>query len=189
MISSESWLQRSKRGLAGWHLNPSMGPVVVDTNVGLVANGEAGQASATCVRTCLTRLQEIVAEGQVVLDSAHLILDEYLKQKPHGFPQGPGDLFFVWANDNQANPERCRVVTITPLENDPRGFAEFPDDPELAAFDQDDRKFVAVAIASPEAVPILEAVDIKWWAFREPLARHGVEVEFLCPEMMDKQGG
>ena len=33
--------------------------VVVDTNVVVVANGNSEQASATCVLTCIKRLQQI----------------------------------------------------------------------------------------------------------------------------------
>ena len=165
-----------------------MAPVVVDTNVALVANGAAHQASAACMLKCLQQLQEIVAGGQVILDSAHSILDEYLKQKPHGFPQGPGDLFIVWVDDNQANTSRCKVVPVTPLANDPRAFDEFPGDPALTSFDRDDRKFVAVARASPDGPPILNAADTGWWPFRETLARYGVRVEFLCPELMPTEG-
>lgn len=73
-------------------------------------------------------------------------------------------------------------MTLTP---DPdRGFREFPDDPELAGFDWDDRKFVAVALAVGADPAILNASDTDWWLGREGLERHGVQVVFLCPELM-----
>jgi hypothetical protein len=124
----------------------------------------------------------------VLLDDAGLILDEYLKQKPHGFPQGPGDAFLVWVYDNQANSAHIRVVPVTLLDGDQRGFAEFPDDPELLAFDNDDRKFVAVAVASGDAPSILNATDTDWWIHRDALARHGVRITFLCPQLMNDEG-
>ena len=69
--------------------------------------------------------------------------------------------------------------------NDARGFEEFPGAPSLAGFDMDDRKFVAVALASGTGPEILNASDTDWWDFREPLERHGVRVNFLCPELME----
>lgn len=159
--------------------------MIVDTNVGIVANGNTPQASPACVLTCVQRLRAIVGGDRVVLDGAHLILDEYLKQRPHGSPRGTGDAFFVWVNDNQANEEHCLVAPVTVLDNDPRGFEEFPDDPELAKFDSDDRKFIAAAIGSGIAPPILEASDTKWWAFRERFAMYGVVVDFVCPDLME----
>lgn len=158
--------------------------VVVDTNVALTANGEAGQAGPQCVLRCLQELAATMNERRVLLDDAGLVLHEYLKQKPHGFPQGPGDAFLVWVYDNQSNPEHTRVVPVTPLNGDPQAFAEFPDDAELVGFDQDDRKFVAVALASGNSPLILNATDTDWWVYREALVRNGVRVEFLCPHLM-----
>jgi hypothetical protein len=122
----------------------------------------------------------------VLLDEGGLILQEYLKQKPHGFPRGPGDAFLVWVCDNQANPAHIRGVPVTPLWDNPRGFAEFPDDAELTKFHQKDRKFVAVALASGVAPTILNATDTDWWPYREALARHNVHVQFICPELMTR---
>lgn len=62
---------------------------------------------------------------------------------------------------------------------------DFPDDEMLAGFDRDDRKFVAVAIASGESPPILNASDTDWHDHRQALSRHGVAVEFVCPELMN----
>jgi hypothetical protein len=63
-------------------------------------------------------------------------------------------------------------------------FEAFPDDPDLAAFDLSDRKFVAVTRASAHSPEVLNAVDTDWWTFRAPLLRHGVRVEFLCEHLM-----
>lgn len=157
---------------------------MIDTNVALTANGEAEHADTQCVLNCLQELAASKNGRYVLLDDAGMILQEYLKQKPHGFPQGPGDAFLVWVYDNQANPKFIRTVPVTPLYGDHRGFAEFPDDPELMAFDYDDRKFVAVALASGVAPTILNATDTDWWLHRNALVRNGVQVQFLCPQMM-----
>mgnify|MGYP001575860110 CR=1 FL=1 len=161
-----------------------MASVIVDTNVALVANGSAGQADTPCMLKCLQELRAIRGGWQVLLDDKGLILQEYLKQKPYGFPTGPGDAFLIWVNDNQANTAHVRTVSITPLDDDPLGFAEFPSDPDLSDFDPADRKFVAVALASGGVTPILNATDTDWWIHRAALARNGVHVEFLCPHLM-----
>jgi hypothetical protein len=67
---------------------------------------------------------------------------------------GPGDAFFKWLWDNQGHLDHCRQVSITRMKGGSRSFEEFPDDPDLARFDREDRKFVAVAIASGEQPPM-----------------------------------
>ncbi|HQU17982.1 MAG TPA: hypothetical protein PLA92_02910, partial [Fimbriimonadaceae bacterium] len=113
----------------------------------------------------------------LLLDSLGHILDEYLRQRPHGYPQGPGDQFIVWAVTYQTNPGSCTTISIT--EDQRKVYAEFPDDPELDGFDRDDRKFVAVAISDGRRPPILNAVDGDWRDFGPALARY-VTVEELC---------
>ena len=51
---------------------------------------------------------------------------------------------------NWTNPERCDLVEITLVDGLKINFEEFPDDPALADFDDDDRKFIAVACAHPQ---------------------------------------
>jgi hypothetical protein len=155
----------------------------MDTNVAVVANGRAEQAGDRCVATCITNLLEIRDSRRVLLDESGLILEEYRRHlSPAGQP-GPGDAFFKWLWNNQSNPDQCRQVPITPIQGS-RGFEELPDDPDLEAFDPSDRKFVAVAVASGEHPPILNAADTDWWIHREALRRRGIEVRFLCPELM-----
>lgn len=158
--------------------------ILTDTNVAVVANGKAEQAGDQCMETCREALEDLREDWCLLLDDQGLILDEYRRNlSPSGQP-GLGDAFFKWLWSNQANPEHCRQVAITPVRSSRRAFEEFPDDRDLEGFDPSDRKFVAVSIASGERAPILNAVDSDWWDYREALARHGVEVRFLCPELM-----
>lgn len=157
--------------------------VVMDTNVAIVANGKADQASPDCVLTCLKRLRKIQDAERLLLDETGCILDEYRGYlHPSGQP-GPGDVFFKWLWNNRGNPEVCRFVRITP--DLARVFKEFPESDALNNFDRNDRKFVAVAVASGERPPILNASDRDWWDDRLSLERCGVRVEFLCPELME----
>ena len=156
--------------------------VVVDTNVAVVANGAHGPAGPRCVRKSVERLRQVLNDCRILLDDKQSILAEYRKNlSPSGQP-GPGDHFFKLIHDNQSNPEYCRTVAVN-LHPD-REFEEFPADPRLSSFDSDDRKFVAVALASGTDPQVLNASDTDWWQHRRELSEHGVRVVFLCPELM-----
>ncbi|RKU38472.1 hypothetical protein C6496_06595 [Candidatus Poribacteria bacterium] len=157
--------------------------VIVDTNVPLVANGKADQASEDCVETCIDELMKITAGNvKLVLDDLRRIIGEYRnKLNPGGFP-GVGDAFLKWVEINWANPQQCDLVSITPTDDLEANFQEFPTDPTLAGFDPDDRKFIAVALAHPEKPPILQASDTAWWHYRDALHQNGVTVDFICED-------
>lgn len=158
--------------------------VAVDTNAAIAANGKSPQASLSCVQACQTRLYLVRSRQRVLIDEGGLVLDEYRRHlSPRGQP-GLGDAFFKWLWDNQANLQVCRRVSISPISDPLRAFAEFPDDPDLKGFDRSDQKFVAVVLASRQRAAILDATDTDWWSFREALLRHGIQVEFLCLELM-----
>ena len=156
--------------------------IVMDTNVAVVANGKHEKASSSCELECVSHLRCIQDQAILLLDDKNLILTEYRNNlHPSGQP-GAGDAFFRWLHDNQANPAHCRRVDVQP-QND-REFEEFPEDLDLATFDRDDRKFVAVALASGTGPQIFNASDTDWWVHRHGLRRHGVRIAFLCPELM-----
>lgn len=157
---------------------------VVDTNVAVVANGMTDQANDVCVQRCVDELQNILRQGRLLLDDNWHILQEYQKHLGHRGSARPGDAFIKWVLQHQANDQFVRRVAITPDEE--RGFEEFPDDPQLAEFDADDRKFVAVAVASGASPAVLNASDRDWWEHREALQRNGVTVSFLCPNLMSQ---
>jgi hypothetical protein len=163
---------------------------IIDTNVPIVANGDASQTSPECALVCIQRLQEIMSNGQLVLDRQWQIVGEYMRRLCSSGQPGIGDAFLKWVLINRANPQRCELVDITPVDpNDPNetDFKEFPTgDPALEDFDPADRKFVAVACAHPEHPPVFQAADYKWWRFCEALAAHGVRVEFLCEDDLQR---
>lgn len=164
---------------------------IVDTNVAIVANKQSPQASPDCVLRCTSVLRTLQLTGCVVIDDERHILNEYRNNLREQGQPGVGDAFLLWLLRNHYNPYRCCRIHITP-SNVPAAassFAEFPPDPALAGFDPSDRKFVAVAVAHPEHPPILNAVDSDWWDYRQALARHSVQVEFLCPDAPFMQGG
>ena len=165
-------------------MNAAKEEVVLDTNVAIVSNGETAQASWDCIDNCIAAIRR-VRESQILLvDDTGLILAEYSRNLNRSGQPGLGDAFFRFIWDNQANEQHCKQVEVTP--NDERGFEEFPDDQTLSTFDLDDRKFVAVAIASGSAPKILNASDTDWRDHRQALERNGVEIEFLCPDLMER---
>lgn len=159
--------------------------VIVDTNVPKVANGreESPQASPDCVNICRSRIEGIIrGEEKLVLDDEWIILSEYTNNLRSSGEPGAGDRFLKWALANKDT--QCDLVQITSVDGLENEFAEFPDDSELAGFDPDDRKFIAVACAHEDKPPILQAVDRGWSEFHDALQRNGVTVEFLCEDYM-----
>ena len=159
--------------------------IVIDTNVAVVANGKSQQASPQCVAHCVTSLRRIRENCCVLLDGGNAILNEYRRHLSHSGQPGPGDAFFKWLFENQANPEHSRGIALQVHPD--RGFDVFPDDRDLDSFDSNDRKFVALALASGTGAKILNASDTDWWLHRQGLQRYGVEVVFLCPELMQER--
>lgn len=155
--------------------------VVVDTNVAVVANRKE-DTSTGCVRACVNEILAITGdEKRVAIDLEGLIIREYMNNLSLAGQPGVGDAFMKWLHRNQAVVERCEKVAITrPGAGEGVDFPSFPEDKMLAGLDPSDRKFIAVSRAHPEAPPILEATDAKWWGWREALQRNGVMVHFLC---------
>lgn len=158
---------------------------VIDTNVLIVANNRSSHATAECVLACVEALEACATSGVVLIDDGWRIVNEYATYCSYEGQPGVGDRFFRWLFDNQADGSRCRKVPIT--DHPDRVFEEFPPDPDLAGFDRNDRKFVAVALADAGGPPILNATDSDWWHFRKMFGRHGVDVEFLCPDLMKER--
>ena len=155
---------------------------VVDVNVAIVANGKSPQADLDCMARCVDALEDISTKGLIVLDDDMRILSEYLRHlSPKGEP-GLGDAFMRWVWEHQAVVERCERVILTPSGPGEADVAEFPADPALASFDRNDRKYVAVALASERHPNILNAVDPDWWQYKDALARNGARLQFLCPQ-------
>ena len=161
-----------------------MKAVVIETNILIAANQKTEQASPECVLACVSALEEAKQKRITLIDSGMRIFDEYRRHASFSGQPGLGDGFFKWLWVNQAHPKHCMRVDITPKDDDSEDFNEFPNDPELESFDRSDRKFVAVARASKHKTKVVNASDTDWWHHREALRRHGVEVLFLCPDLM-----
>lgn len=162
--------------------------VIVDTNVALVASRHHERATDRCIDACIKRLVTIQQDGGLVVDDIGLILFEYTKKLGHSGQPGAGAAFAKWAHDHQAVPSMVRKVAITPrTDGGWRRYDEFPDRSDLSRFHHKDQKFVAVAIASGESPPILNALDSDWRDHQEALASASVVVEFLCPTELSRR--
>lgn len=152
--------------------------VVIDTNVGIAANGRA-DVSPDCELACVDLLAGVTDDGHLVLDDGDRIFDEYRRHLSLAGQPGVGDLFMKWVHDNRCNHEVCTRVALTPLPGDPDDFHEFPRSVELQSFDRADRKFVAVAAAHSERPPIYAATDRGWQRHEPALAASGVTLRWL----------
>lgn len=158
---------------------------VVDTNVPRVANWphDSTHASPECVLECVRRIRELTTRGGLLLDDGWRIIREYQNQLRSAGQPGVGDAFLRAVLTRYADPAWCTLVPVTPHPE--RDFEEYPDDPDLAAFDRSDHKFVAVALAGPQPATVLNAVDRDWSEHRQALERNGLRIEFLCPAEME----
>jgi len=159
---------------------------VVDTNVPICANADS-DFSKECATACAKFLQSIM-KGDVclVLDSSWRILNEYMnKLRPNHSERRPGDAFLKWVLDNRATPANCKQVQLQEVAQ--HTFEEFPNHDDLRDFDDDDRKFVAVAYANGPPTKIAEATDSEWIKWQEALEEVGIELKFICPDEIEQQ--
>lgn len=156
-----------------------MPAIVIDSNVLLVAEGLHPEASETCVRACIRRLDQIREGWTVVLDDQYLLLEEYQHRLSPGEAGGAGTAFVEWLLRGQGGGQHVQFVGLNVLGENL--YAEFPDEALSEVFDPSDRKFVAVANAHPEKPAILQASDCKWLDWWPQLAANGIHVEFVCP--------
>jgi hypothetical protein len=164
-----------------------MSAYVIDTNVGVVANGrDCPQADVACRLACIEKLKECVEilndkkQGYVVIDSGGEILGEYVKHFFRKGQPGVGDMFFKLLTERQFSVN-CERVEINKDEN--WGYEEFPHNDDLRDFHHDDRKFVAVAVQSQHSPVILNAIDSDWRDYEDALNKY-VSIEQLCPSCL-----
>jgi hypothetical protein len=151
---------------------------VIDVNVLAAANLRADHISMEDALKCVEFLEAVKQEdGCVSMDEGGLIFEEYSKYASHKGQPGTGDIFFKWLWDNQGVESKCEKVIITTHEE--RGFTVFPDSPSLHQFDMDDRKHLAVAVASKNAPDIVNATDSDWWYFQDVFEGLGIKIKQL----------
>jgi len=161
---------------------------VIDTNVGVVANGRnCPQADVACRLACIEKLKECVEilnnkkQGYVIIDSGNEIFEEYKSYFNFSGQSGTGDMFFRVLDQRRFSTNNCEQVKIN--KDEIWGYEEFPHDEDLRDFDPPDRKFVAVAIQSQNSPVILNATDSDWREYKKALNKY-VNIEELCPNCL-----
>lgn len=153
-----------------------MSLVVVDTNVGIVANGDA-DVDLACQLACVDKLEHAMKNGVVAVDDGGRIFEEYRSHFSFAGGPGVGDVFFKHVHNLQHRGTRVRRFRITPSADDTRGFEELP----VNKFDASDRKFLAVAVVAKAVV--INATDGDWGQGGGLLCNLGIDVEELCPHL------
>lgn len=152
---------------------------VVDTGVGVIANGKSGAPSA-CELACVRALRAIMANGRLSVDGDDLIFGEYLKNlRLEGRP-GVGDAFMRWVHDVRFDEAICTRVSLNRSDDEVTDFAEYPTNEALSSLDPSDRKFVAVANADPEQPELVVGIDRGWTRHATALREAGIALVFLC---------
>ena len=158
---------------------------VVDTNVPIVANGRPDPNGAPvpaigCRIAAVQFLQELIAEGRLVLDLAGDMQAEYRRYlNPAGQP-GVGDRFYqVVLHSAPHLVERIDLPKRADAE-----YAALPQSLIDAGFDPSDRKFAAMA--RQEGIPIYNSTDSDWIEADAVLAAEAIEVRHLCGRDMAK---
>jgi len=162
---------------------------VVDTNVPKTANLafsplQDPDVPESCIAACIAAIEHVRDKRCLVIDAGDEIYGEYKRQLLMKGQPGVGDRFMKWVHDHRWSLPESQRVNITKNGD---SYDEFPTSVDLASFDKADMKFVAVANAHEEKPPILQAVDHKWWGWKDALAEAGVTVQFLCPDYTEKK--
>lgn len=153
-----------------------MSEVIVDTNVAVVANRQNCDVVESCVDACISFLVEARDNHVVLVDSGDELRAEYAKALRLSRPFGLGGAFLLHILRHQYDTTRVRRIDLT--KGVDGAFADFPTVAELASFDQDDRKFAALAKKSGTAVS--NATDSDWADHLPALEANGISVDFLC---------
>ncbi len=153
-----------------------MTEVIIDTNVAVIANRQNADVVESCADACIHFLISAQSGRVILIDDSDEVRKEYAKALRVERPYQLGAQFLLHVLQQQFNPQRVRRVVLA--KDDGGEFADFPNDPALAAFDRSDRKFAA--LAKQTGVAVTNATDSDWADFQIPLNSNGIAVEFLC---------
>lgn len=161
---------------------------IVDVNVAIVANDwrrqlnsqtlSTPQADEKCRLACVEVLKRIIRKEVVVVDAAGDAIREYLRRLRTSGQPGIGDAFLKFVLEQQYAHKRIQRITVK--RHADRKYEPFPADPDLKAFDQADRIYVALNRSVPDS-RVLNAVDSDYKQHAKALVKHGVTVKELCP--------
>jgi predicted nucleic acid-binding protein len=147
---------------------------VIDTNVPTVANGQDETILIECRIAAIELLQKALKSGEIFIDSAGAIQNEYRRHlNPRGQP-GVGDRFYL----EVLNSHPDKIVRVDVNMRPDGEYEDVPQEIIDSGFDPSDRKFVAVARKANAEV--YNAVDTDWVEQKTVIESHGVAIVFLC---------
>ncbi len=165
---------------------------IVDTNVVLTAAGYNNAATNNCRKECIDFIERVFrGDVIVVIDNANAALNEYGKNVPRPF--GMDNLaarFLIHLYNNRGNEKYVKEIKL--IKTTAGQFLDYPDNegswntdhPRCRRFDEDDKKWVALAAKLKKETginaPIVNAGDRCWKAFELILSFSGISLEFLC---------
>lgn len=162
-----------------------MKPLVIDTNVPIVANGGERSSrqrqsdaspvpSEACREAAILRLSKAIKAELILLDCEGKIQDEYRRYlNPSGQP-GVGDRFYLHVlNSAPGRVERRNLELASNGE-----YLHLPESLVAGGFDPSDRKFAA--LAKQENGVVINATDSDWLLHAQELSHSRVEVQNIC---------
>lgn len=153
--------------------------VVIDTNVWAIAEGMHGGASEQCVGACLALLRQVAEGVRIAVDEGDEVFNEYVGTLKAAKTSGFAVKLALRLFRTRWDPGVCKRVPITACDEPPPSYNEIP--PNLADFDSDDQKFLAVALAEGSAPFLYAGLDGEWWERQAELHASGLNVQFVCP--------
>lgn len=154
---------------------------VIDTNVLVNANGGSSNPKETsfphpdCEESASEFLKKIRNNHVILLDSEGLILEEYQKRVDKSYQSPPGSWFLL----EMLSGRLTHVLQEIYLEKDVYGhYVDLHQAIISSKFDQDDRKFAA--LAKKGNAPVAVTTDSDWLDHHPLLTQHGIAIEFLC---------
>ena len=156
-----------------------MSAVVVDTNVWVLADritsisADTPDVEADCIEACYRWVQEFAQSDDIlVVDSLYRIFKEYRDNvKAGGLAE---------QELNRLESVSLRRLVYIDVEFDINGHAILPS--PISFEDEEDRKFIAVAIGVEPYAPIHNAEDTDWEKERQQLESQGLTIHELCPD-------
>jgi len=157
-----------------------MSDFVVDSNVWVQVDKSPGDCKTEKELSCLKVSRDwlrvfVDGDDKLAVDSTYRILLEYREQIRRYAPNG---LARQWLNRLETKPRDRKLVEVD-IEFDADGYAIIPD----GLFDdEDDRKFIAVALMFDPPCPIANATDTDWEENKTKLLEAMITVVELCPD-------
>jgi len=146
---------------------------VIDTNVWVMLDAvtRIDQLDRDCAVNCVYWMKSIMeSDDQIAVDVMMKILTKYRANIKNG---GLAQQYL-----NQLLTQPITRLKFREIKYDSDGYAIIPD----GLFeDEDDRKFIAVALTFDPPPPIINATDTDWGKEREKLVQAKITITELCP--------